>query len=194
MDPGAFKSQVRTQEEKSTSILKPMMVSISFYPKNGPESRAMIQVDDGQSSSTIQNFRVIMTNRDSSTMHNSNEILSNHRYGCTIITNEKNIYYDCGVRLRGSMFSRNSSDSTGINYKFPADKLYRGVHTVTTRTWIREIITETYGRSCWGIHDNYNDIVQLIPYYSKRHNKTFNGPFANPILKSSWRRFKRNSL
>ena len=158
--------------------------SISFYPKNGSDSRAMIQVDDGRSSSAIQNFRVIMTNRDSSTMHNSNEILSNHRYGCTIITNEKNIYYDCGVRLRGSMFSRNSSDSTGINYKFPADKLYRGVHgTVTTRRRnVREIIAKHMVNHAGGIHDNYNDIVQLIHTTQRGTARLSMARFGKPYL------------
>ena len=84
---GAFKSG-QNAGEKSLS-------HYSIYPKK--RFRRMIQVDDGRSSSAL--LTVIMTNRDSSTMHNSNEILGNHRYGCTIITNEKNIYYDCGVRL-----------------------------------------------------------------------------------------------
>jgi hypothetical protein len=158
--------------------------SISFYPKNGSDSRAMIQVDDNRSSETIQNFRVIMTNRDSSTMHNSNEILSNHRYGCTIITNENKIHYDCGVRLRGSMFSRNSSDSTGINYKFPADKPYRGIHgTVTTRRRnVREIIAKHMVNHAGGIHDNYNDIVQLIHTTQKGTARLSMARFGKPYL------------
>jgi hypothetical protein len=158
--------------------------SISFYPKNGPDSRAMIQIDDNRSSETIQNFRVIMTNRDSSTMHSSNEILSNHRYGCTIITNENEIYYDCGVRLRGSMFSRNSSDSTGINYKFPADKPYRGIHgTVTTRRRnVREIIAKHMINHAGGIHDNYNDIVQLIHTTQKGTARLSMARFGKPYL------------
>ena len=158
--------------------------SISFYPKNGPDSRAMIQIDDNRSSETIQNFRVIMTNRDSSTMHNSYEILSNHRYGCTIITNENKIHYDCGVRLRGSMYSRNSSDSTGINYKFPADKLYRGIHgTVTTRRRnVREIIAKHMVNHAGGIHDNYNDIVQLIHTTQRGTARLSMARFGKPYL------------
>ena len=158
--------------------------STSFYPKNGPNSRAMIQVNDNRSSETIQNFRVIMTNRDSSTMHNSYEILSNHRYGCTIITNENKIHYDCGVRLRGSMFSRNSSDSTGINYKFPADKPFRGIHgTVTTRRRnVREIIAKHMVNHAGGIHDNYNDIVQLIHTTQRGTARLSMARFGKPYL------------
>ena len=68
--------------------------------------------------------------------------LCNHRMGCTLITDENNIAYDSGVRLRGSMFSRSEIwGRTGFNLKFPADQPYRGMHsTITVRSFPRREI------------------------------------------------------
>ncbi|NIP94063.1 MAG: hypothetical protein GWO24_11650, partial [Akkermansiaceae bacterium] len=94
----------------------------------------MFRIDDGRASGTRQNLRVVMTPADSSALHRFEDMMSNDRYGCTIIHNEKEIYYDCGIRMRGSMWTRNAPGETGLNYKFPADKPFRGMHdTITTR-------------------------------------------------------------
>ncbi|MFT5105419.1 MAG: hypothetical protein ACI9UA_001039 [Pseudoalteromonas tetraodonis] len=134
------------------------------FPAAGSDSRAMVQVADGRSSSSRQNIRLIMTNADSSAMHNSNDLLQNRRLGCTVITNETDIAYGCGVRLRGSMFSRQNAGGTGLNIKFPNDRPFRGIHkSITTRQSGRiEILGKHMINHAGGMHDNYNDVAQLI--------------------------------
>jgi len=134
------------------------------FPAAGPDSRAMVQVADGRGSSSRQNVRLIMTNADSSAMHNSDDLLHNRRLGCSVITNETDIAYDCGVRLRGSMFSRRNSGGTGLNIKFPNDAKFRGIHkSITVRASGRiEILAKHMINHAGGLHDNYNDVAQFI--------------------------------
>jgi hypothetical protein len=136
----------------------------TFYPPAGPDSRAMFRVDDGRASDIRQNLRVVMTSSDSTAMHRFEDMMSNDRYGCTIIYNESEIFYDCGVRMRGSMWSRNAPNATGLNYRFPADRLFRGVHkTITTRRRnVQEVIPKHIINHAGGLHDDYNDIIQLM--------------------------------
>lgn len=133
----------------------------SLMPAGGSRSRALIKVDSSNLHRDKHSVRIVMVSSDSTSLHNSREILSNLRKGCTIITDEKDIAYDAGIRLRGSMFSRGNSSSTGLNLKFPSDRKYRGVHgTITTRKGnMREILVKHIVNQAGGLHDNYNDLL-----------------------------------
>ncbi|MCB1097669.1 MAG: lamin tail domain-containing protein [Verrucomicrobiae bacterium] len=138
----------------------------SYAPAHGPESRALIKWQDGGAEETHQNLRLIMLTDEANDMHRSDqpEILFNRRLGLTIVYNEKDVAYDGGIRLRGSMFSRNSSSSSAVNIKFPADKKFRGLHkTISSRrTNRREILVKHMVSHAGGIHDSMNDIINQI--------------------------------
>ncbi|MEO8353531.1 MAG: lamin tail domain-containing protein, partial [Chthoniobacteraceae bacterium] len=107
--------------------------AISFFPQGGPDSRAIIPWQDNQARLTLNgvqpnNVRVVMTQADAVALHTVTNVMSNDRLGCTVIYNEREIYYDCGVHLHGSMVSRANLDATSFNMKFPADRKFRGVH------------------------------------------------------------------
>jgi len=137
----------------------------STYPAAGAGSRALIQFADGRSASDMYNFRIIMTAPDSALLHNSLNILSNDRLGATLVYDGE-IFYDAGVRLRGSMFSRSSAGTTGFNVKLPADQLFRGVHSTVTikRRNNKEILVKHMALAAGGIPNFYDDIVQLISH------------------------------
>lgn len=137
--------------------------AVALHPAAGPDARALIKVNDGRSQETLQNLRIIMLPTEADFMHHPNELLSNERIGCTIIYNETEIYYGCGIRLRGSMFSRQGISTTALNLRFPADQPFRGLHkTITVRRGnIREILAKHLINVSGGIHDNYNDIIYL---------------------------------
>ena len=140
----------------------------STYPAAGNESRALIKVDDGRAIDTKQNFRIILTAADSAVMHTPINILSNDRLGATIVYNESEVFYDAGVRLRGSMFSRQSTAWTGFNVKFPADHIFRGIHETVTikRAGVNEIIVKHLINQAGDIPGMYDDIVNLISHRS----------------------------
>ena len=71
-----------------------------------------------------------MTNADRDFLHRETEVMSNDRIGCTIIYNESEIYYNCGVRLKGSQRGRNKPVRVGFNVRFPDDQPFLGAHSV----------------------------------------------------------------
>ena len=162
--------------------------NLSYAPPGGPESRAIIVVSTPNTGGLRQSVRINMLSSEANAMHNANDILSNHRFGCTLITDEQNIAYDAGIRLRGSMFSRSSSSNGALNLKFPADRRYRGAHsTITVRRGNRrEILVKHIVNAAGGIHDNYNDIIHLnghIPAQFGRARMEMSR-FGNIYLKS----------
>jgi hypothetical protein len=152
----------------------------SFAPAGGRRSRALIKVDPSTAHGTKQSVRIIMLPSDATALHVSTEILSNYRLGCTLITDEENIAYDSGIRLRGSMWSRRDISNTALNLKFPADRSYRGVHsTITTRRGNRgEILVKHIINQAGGIHDSYNDIL-----YQYGHLSAQNGPVRSEMAR-----------
>ncbi|MFT5497372.1 MAG: hypothetical protein ACI9TH_002778, partial [Kiritimatiellia bacterium] len=105
----------------------------SLFPAGGPTSRAIIPVEDGQADLDYgdcqpNNLRIVMTNEDRDFMHTVTEVMSNDRLGCTVIWNEREIYYDCGVRLKGSQRGRHKDVRVGFSLKFPADQPFLGAH------------------------------------------------------------------
>jgi hypothetical protein len=55
-------------------------------------------------------------------------LMSNERLGCTVIYNEKEVYYNVGVRLKSSQRGRPAAARVGFNLGFHAGQLFRGVH------------------------------------------------------------------
>lgn len=145
----------------------------SFAPAAGARSRAIIKVDSSAAHGLKHSVRINMLATEASAMHASNDILSNLRRGCTMITDEEEIAYDAGIRLRGSMFSRNNRSNTALNLKFPSDRRYRGVHsTITTRKGNRrEILVKHIINQAGGLHDNYNDILYQYGHIGEQNGR-----------------------
>ncbi|MFN0126785.1 MAG: lamin tail domain-containing protein [Verrucomicrobiales bacterium] len=138
------------------------------WPAAGPASRALIRVNDNRAVPTKQNLRVITTAADATALANSVDMMSNQRRGCTIVHNERDIYYNGKVRLRGSMFSRSSFATAGESITFPADNLFRGSQRTVSvrRSGINEIVVKHAINHAGGLPDNYNDVIHLIGFRS----------------------------
>ncbi|HET6409498.1 MAG TPA: CotH kinase family protein, partial [Chthoniobacteraceae bacterium] len=74
------------------------------------------------------NLRIIMTPADVTKLHQVTNVMSDDRLPCTVVWNERDIYYDCGVHLRGSERGRNQPLRVSFNVRFPSDRLLLGVH------------------------------------------------------------------
>lgn len=104
---------------------------LSMAPQGGPNSRALIQVEDNQGTALpVQELRLIMLPSDRNFLLQNLNLMSNERIGGTAIYNRKKVTYDVGVRLRGSGAGRARDGSTvrSFSIAFPADDLFRGVH------------------------------------------------------------------
>lgn len=105
----------------------------AFFPAAGPNSRAIVPWDDGQAvletnGVSPTNIRIVMTEADADFLHLPTNVMSNDRLEATVIVNERDIYYGCGVRLKGSERGRNQQSRVGFSIRFPADNKLYGVH------------------------------------------------------------------
>jgi len=142
----------------------------SFTPAAGPGSGAMYEVDDGRAATTgIHNFRIVMTPDETTWMHTTRNVMSNDRLRCTVIYNESDIYYGCGVRIKGSERARSQQPRVGFNVAFPKDNLFRGVHRTLAidrsegvGTGVRELLFDLATTSSRGVPGEFNDLCYVI--------------------------------
>ena len=100
----------------------------STFPARGPDSRALLKVEDGWAATNGRNnFRIIMLPSEAAWMRVDINRMSNDRIGSTVIYNEETIYYDTGVRHKGSQRHRGPDSEVGFVVTFNSDRLFRGV-------------------------------------------------------------------
>jgi len=145
--------------------------NVAMFPPAGPDSRAMYKVDDGLAADNgLHNLRIIMNADDYNWMHTNINLMSNDRVGATVIYNESEVYYDAGVRLKGSQRHRHVVDHVGFNVKFPSDQAFNGVHETVavdrsegTMFGQREmLINLTMNRGGQCKLSKYSDLIKVI--------------------------------
>ena len=142
----------------------------SLTPRKGTESGAMFEVEDGRVASTgIHNVRIVMDPKDVTWMHTPINVMSNDRLPCTIIYNEEEVYYNCGVRIKGSQRARLNANRVGFNVSFPKDNLFRGIHRTVAidrsegqNVGQRELLFDLMVTSSGGIPGEFNDLCYVI--------------------------------
>jgi hypothetical protein len=100
----------------------------STFPAAGPASRALYRVGSRTAPDGATTLRLVMTPGDVALMHTNTNVMSNDRMGGTVILDNRDVFYDVGVRLRGSGYGRNDA-RTGFNISFDPGHLFRGVHS-----------------------------------------------------------------
>ena len=150
--------------------------AITFFPAAGAASRAMIPWADGRALLTLpsgampHNIRVIMPGADANDMYRSENQMSNGSRPCTVILDEKEVYYRAGVALKSSEHGRFDINRVGYNLEFPSDDLFLGTHggvaidrSGGTGTGQKEILLKSLSILAGGIHALQDDIIRLIP-------------------------------
>jgi hypothetical protein len=99
------------------------------FPAGGQSSRALVQWNDGQAQlSLAHNFRIVMTPADNTFLFTNTNLLSDDRIGCTVIYDENEVFYNAGIRLKGSEHGRADTNRQGYAVAFTPDHKFRGVH------------------------------------------------------------------
>ncbi len=151
----------------------------SLFPAGGPDSRALIKIDDGLAATNgLHNFRIVMTNADRDFMHTNIEVMSNDRFGATIIDREEEIYYGVRVRLKGSQRARAYQPRVGYNMRFGPDQPYRGVHqsmaidrSEGTGSGQFELLFDLMMANSGGVISRYYDLIQVITPTGTTHTR-----------------------
>ncbi|MCH1503101.1 MAG: lamin tail domain-containing protein [Verrucomicrobiales bacterium] len=146
----------------------------SVYPARGPDSGAFIRVDSVANTSLRQSLRLALSPENAQDLHTPIRILSNERRPTTVISNEREIFYNCGLRLRGSMFSRGNGGDAGLNISFPADQRFRGTQSsiLVRKRNVQEILVKHMANQAVGVPASYNDLLELRGY---RSNSSWSG-------------------
>ena len=124
-----------TIPQQSTSSLVQFYVSAtdgqgatSMYPAKGTNSGAFYRVNDGLGDlSQAHNLRILMPPANISLQYATTNLMSNENLPCTVIYDERQVYYDLVVRLKSSERGRVDSTSIGFHLEFqPAPAAVRG--------------------------------------------------------------------
>ena len=139
--------------------------AMATAPAAGPDSRALIRVDRRTPGNRRPAFHLILTASDGRRLDDFGNMMSDDRLGATVVWDGREVYYDCGVHLHGSMFSRNNPDSAAYNVEFPADARFRGVHrTVQVKRRVIQEIIAKFVQTQSGVPGMYDDIVELFSH------------------------------
>ena len=76
----------------------------------------------------VFNYRIIMRDTERDFLYEPTNRMSNEHLGATLIVNESDVYYDVGVRLKGSEHGRPKDPRIGFHLQFNPEKRFRGVH------------------------------------------------------------------
>ncbi len=141
---------------------------LSVFPADGAASGAFVRVAERAPTDRRQSLRITTRKSDATAIHAAIDILSNLRRDATVIVDEERILYNCGVRLRGSMFSRSNGGDAGLNIKFPADQRFRGTQStiIVRRRNPQEILVKHMANQAGGVPASYNDFVEMRGYRS----------------------------
>ncbi len=142
----------------------------STFPAAGPNSRALYKVNDGLAATNgLHNVRLVTLTADANTMHLPINLMSNQRIGATLIYDEREVYYDVGLRLKGSEHSRTTSQRLGFNIGFNSAQLFRGVHrsvaidrSESTGFGQREMLMHQVINHCGGVPTKYHDLIKVL--------------------------------
>ncbi len=144
----------------------------STYPAGGPNSRALYAVNDGRAVfGKLHNLRIIMTKSDADWLHAITNVMSNAKLGATVVYDEKEVFYDVGVKLQGSEHGRYEDNRVGFTIDFDPDHLFRGAQenvTVDRSSWRfqggphEEIVIKHMVNHAGGLPGMYDDLVRVI--------------------------------
>lgn len=149
----------------------------STFPAAGSDSRALYIVDDGLAATNgLHNFRILMTETDADWLHDEVNLMSNDLVGATVVYDESEVFYDVGVKLKGSQRGRPTEARLGYGVRFDDDRPFRGSHTsvfIDRSEGVgfgqREVLMNLVMTRAGSVSGEHNDLIQLLaprPEYS----------------------------
>lgn len=141
--------------------------AVSTYPADGVKGGTFYRVNNStaDTSGVRGNLRVLISPEDETVLFTNTNRMSNDSFRGTVIDDENTVYYDVGVRLKGSAFGRYQPTEFGYNLDFQPDQLFRGVHdsiSIERAGLLREIVAEQIiNRAGGGYWSFYNDVVKV---------------------------------
>lgn len=138
--------------------------AVTTYPPGGTNSRAYFKVESSLPSAKVPIIRALTDPLEAQGMMPLTNLLSDRELGCTFIVDEREVIYGGGIRLHGSMFSRQNQDSVGFNVQFPADHPYKGIRSsvIFRRRDHAEILCRHMLAQSRNVPGNYDEYIYLV--------------------------------
>ncbi|MGI8603049.1 MAG: lamin tail domain-containing protein [Verrucomicrobiales bacterium] len=142
----------------------------STFPAAGANSRALYKVDDGLAKTNgLHNVRLVTLKADADDLHRTINLMSNERILSSLVYDEREIFYNIGLRLKGSEHSRTTTARLGFNVGFNSEQLFRGIHrsvaldrSESTGFGQREMLIHQTLNHAGGLPTKYHDLVQVM--------------------------------
>ncbi|MCK6516092.1 lamin tail domain-containing protein, partial [Myxococcota bacterium] len=139
-------------------------------PAAGPDSRALLRFDDGAAETNgLHNLRVLMTEADSDWLHDDVNLMSDDLVGATVIYNESQVFFDVGVRAKGSQRGRPEQPRLGYGLRFTRERPFRGSHLSVlldrsegVNFGQREVLMNLVMTHAGSVSGEYNDLVHAM--------------------------------
>ena len=152
--------------------------AVSAFPSAGTNSGALYMVNDGLSDPLLHNFRIILTQANANWMEADINYMSNDPIPATVIFRDSDIYYDVGVRFKGSLFGRHADQKAGFRVGFNADQLFNGVldnvsvdrSALVNFSRMPETLIHMAMNRCGGVMTKYSDLIKVIVPISGHSN------------------------
>ena len=144
--------------------------AISTFPARGRNSRALYKVNDNQAATNgLHNLRLLLTAPDAELLHRRTNLMSNDWIPGTVIYDESQVFYDVGIRLKGSEHSRTETLRLGFAVQFNAEQLFRGVHRTVAIDRSesvffgqREMLIHAAMNHAGDLPTKYHDLIKVI--------------------------------
>ncbi|MBK9645661.1 MAG: lamin tail domain-containing protein, partial [Deltaproteobacteria bacterium] len=139
-------------------------------PAAGPDSRALLRFDDGSAATNgLHNLRILMTEADSDWLHDDVNLMSDDLIGATVIYNESQVFFDVGVRAKGSQRGRPEQPRLGYGVHFTREEPFRGsrLSVLIDRSegvgyGQREVLMNLVMTHAGSVSGEYNDLVHAM--------------------------------
>jgi len=139
------------------------------FPAGGAASRALYQVDDGLAGDgVLHDLRIVMLGEDSDWLFAPANLMSNDYLGATVVLDEREVFHDVGVRLKGSERGRPMPKRVGFAVRFRRDQAFRGVfrsvmvdRSEGVNYGQREILIDQVMNRAGSVHSKYDDLVRV---------------------------------
>lgn len=142
---------------------------VASFPAAGVDSRALVQWDDAPPLGGLHGLRLIVREDDSDWMLDPPNLMSNDLVGATVVYDESEVFYDVGVRTKGSQRGRPQTPRLGYGVHFHADQPFRGSHTsvlVDRSEGVgygqREVLMNLVMGRVGAVSAEYNDLAYAI--------------------------------
>lgn len=174
VEPGRWQAQLAGQAAGSIVQIYVEAVDAlgarATFPAAGPDSRALITFNDDQAATNgLHNFRILMTEADSDWLLDDVNLMSDDLVGATIVYDESKVYYDVGVRAKGSERGRPEVPRLGYGVAFHSEQPFRGSHSsvlIDRSEGVgfgqREVLMNLVMTHAGSVSGEYNDLVQAL--------------------------------